>query len=62
MEVEMIHKATPQDMAAPLYVRLNSELKSKIEAAAQAKYMSLSAYVRMIVSEHIENAEKAGRS
>lgn len=58
----MAKKAMPQDEAAPLYIRVNTDLNDKIEVAAQAKYMSISAYIRMVVSEHIEEAENAGRS
>lgn len=44
--------------ASPLFVRVDKKLKKKIEDAAAASYMSVSAFVRSAVLEHMRREEK----
>lgn len=50
-----------KEIVPPIYVRVDKELKEKVELAAKKTYMSVSAYVRMVVSEHIKTTEKEER-
>lgn len=51
-----------KEIVPPLYIRVDKELKEKIEAAAKKTYMSVSAYVRMVVNQHIITTEREDRS
>jgi len=52
----------PEEIVPPLYVRVDKEFKKIVEDAAKKSYMSVSAFVRMVVSEHIKTTEKEEKS
>jgi len=54
--------SSPEKNVPPLYVRVDEELKEKIEFAAKKTYMSVSSFVRMAVSEYIKTTEREVRN